>query len=118
MAGDARERSSAVAYSGCDDRVSRPPEKVATVWISAGSGPTTSMPGTIISSLICWMARSASPVIRRSAVNPDGTIRLLTAAGDAQAVEQAGEEDAAGADLRIGDRAGRQQRGLEVLRPC
>ena len=59
------------------DRLRTPAENVATVWISAGSGPTTSIPGTTISSLICCTARSASPLTSRSAVKPDGTTRLL-----------------------------------------
>ncbi len=33
-----------------------------------------SMPGTTISSLTCWMARSASPLTSFSAVNPAGMI--------------------------------------------
>ncbi len=39
---------------------------------SGGSGPTTSMPGTSISSLTCWTASSTSPLAASSPVRPLG----------------------------------------------
>ena len=53
------------------------PENTATVCAPSGSAPTTSMPSTSISSLICWKAMAASPVSSFSAVKPCGiTIAL------------------------------------------
>ena len=47
-------------------------EKVVTACTGSGNRPMTSMPGTTISSLTCWTARSASPLTSFSAVKPAG----------------------------------------------
>ena len=45
-AGDAMNASSARASSGCRARAPTAAEKVVTIWISGGNGPSTSMPAT------------------------------------------------------------------------
>ena len=45
-AGEAMKSSSACAASGCRARTPTAAEKVVTIWIDAGSGPSTSMPST------------------------------------------------------------------------
>ena len=52
-AGDAMNASSARASSGCRARAPTAAEKVVTIWISGGSGPSTSMPATCSSSESC-----------------------------------------------------------------
>src|SRR5439155_12823807 len=68
--GDARNRSNRSASTGLFVAAIRPAENTAGVCSSYGMGPTTSMPPICFSSLICWTARSASPVTSFSAVKP------------------------------------------------
>jgi len=51
--GDDSARINALAAAGDLERVAIPAEKTVTLWTSAGMGPTTVMPGTGKSSLIC-----------------------------------------------------------------
>jgi hypothetical protein len=96
-----------------------PAENTAGVCSSSGIAPTTSMPATCFSSLICWMARSASPVTRRSAVKPDGVIvACALIGGDPHALDQAREENAAGPQPRISHRAGTEQSGPQRSFSC
>ena len=88
--GEARNRSSRSAAAALSDAAMRPAENTAGVCSSRGIGPTTSMPATCFSSLICCTARSASPVTSRSAVKPCGMITRLRIdlGGDAQPLDQ------------------------------
>ena len=94
-------------------RVHTAAENTVTAWISGGSGPMTSMPGTCINSLNCWKPSSTSP---RATSVPTGTpggactMRGAIVVGDAPALEQADEVRAA-RTRRIAD-AARAQHGV------
>ena len=77
-----------------------------------GMGPTTSMPPTCFNSLICWTARSASPVTSFSAVKPCWMICAFALMSEAmpRPLDQFCEQNAAGAEPRIGHRARAEQR--------
>ena len=89
----------------CLALVMRPAENTAGVCKSCGIGPTTSMPSTCFSSLICCTARSASPLTSRSAVKPCSYDAGLGVdlGRDTPSLDQLGEKNAARAQPRIGD---------------
>ena len=77
----------------CLALVMRPAENTAGVCKSCGIGPTTSMPSTCFSSLICCTARSASPLTSRSAVKPCSTMLALAAdLGRTPSLDQLGRD--------------------------
>jgi hypothetical protein len=88
------------------------PEKVVVIWTAGGIGPTTSMPSRWISSLSCWKPSATSP---RRPCEPTGTPgwactrRPCSSCGDAPALEQLQQRDAARAG-GIAD-AGRGEHG-------
>ncbi len=109
---DARKESNAGRPRGRSMRCIPPPRIRSLAWISGGSRPMTSMPGTCINSLNCWNQSSTSP---RATSVPTGTpggactMRGAINVGDAPALEQADKMRTA-RTRRIPDAAGAQDR--------
>ena len=104
----------AFAASAAFASVARPTEKTVTVCSSAGSGPTTSTPGTAISSGTCAAPSSMSPDDQHLAGLRAGVLVLgADLLGDPEALERPGERDARGAFLRVADRLRGEHGALE-----
>jgi hypothetical protein len=90
-----------------------PPENMVVCCTSGGSGPTKSTPSKCASSLTCWKPISTSPF---AMMLPTKTLVGVRGhrVGNAQALEQRDDEDAAGAG-GIADRFGGQERFLQRL---